>query len=151
MERKTQFSIGYFLLVFFALLLLQNYFFMRHVQDISYSEFRKLVQEGKVDDLVISSNIIRGKMREGASDIISAMRGDPSLKEHFGKMKEEGHSFSTVRMEDAELVKVEFSIRLNWRIPGSKRSSHGLSLCSSSSEFGVFSLKGWVPGLGVVS
>jgi cell division protease FtsH len=106
MERKTQFSIGYFLLVFFALLLLQNYFFMRHVQDISYSEFRKLVQEGKVDDLVISSNIIRGKMREGASDIISAMRGDPSLKEHFGKMKEEGHSFSTVRMEDAELVKV---------------------------------------------
>jgi hypothetical protein len=95
MERKTQFSIGYFLLVFFALLLLQNYFFMRHVQDISYSEFRKLVQEGKVDDLVISSNIIRGKMREGASDIISAMRGDPSLKEHFGKMKEEGHSFST--------------------------------------------------------
>jgi cell division protease FtsH len=106
MERKTRFSIWYFLLVFFALLLVQNYFFMRHVQDISYSEFRKLVQEKKVDDLVISANIIRGKMREGAADIISTMRGDPSLKEHFGKMKEEGHSFSTVRMEDADLVKV---------------------------------------------
>jgi cell division protease FtsH len=106
MERKTRFSIGYFLLVFFALLLLQNYFFMRHVQDISYSEFRKLVKEKKVEHLVISANIIRGKMREGAVDIISAMRGDSSFKEQFGQMKEEGHSFSTVRMEDAELVKV---------------------------------------------
>jgi cell division protease FtsH len=106
MERKTQFSIGYFLLVFFALLLLQNYFFMRHVQDISYSEFRKLVKEKKVDDLVISANILRGKMREGAADIISAMRGDVSVKEQFTRMKEEGHRFSTVRMEDADLVKV---------------------------------------------
>jgi cell division protease FtsH len=106
MERKTQFSIGYFLLVFFALLLLQNYFFMRHVQDISYSEFRRLVKEKKVDDLVISSNIIRGRMREGAVDIISSMRGDTSFREQFRKMKEEGHRFSTVRMEDADLVKV---------------------------------------------
>jgi cell division protease FtsH len=106
MERKTRFSIGYFLLVFFALLLLQNYLFMRHVQDISYSEFRRLVKEKKVGDLVISSTTIRGKMKEGAADIISAMRGEPSFNEHFRKMKEEGHSFSTVRMEDADLVKV---------------------------------------------
>lgn len=106
MEKKTQFSIGYFLLVFFALLLLQNYFFMRHVQDITYSEFRRLVKEKKVGDLVISSTTIRGKMKEGAADIISAMRGELSFKEHFRKMKEEGHSFSTVRMEDADLVKV---------------------------------------------
>jgi cell division protease FtsH len=106
MEKKTRFSIGYFLLVFFALLLLQNYLFMRHVQDISYSEFRRLVKEKKVDDLVISSTAIQGKMREGAADIISTMRGDPSLREQFGKMEEEGHRFSTVRMEDADLVKV---------------------------------------------
>ncbi len=106
MERKTRFSIGYFLLVFFALLLLQNYFFMRHVQDITYSEFRKLVKEKKVGDLVISSTTIRGKMREGAAEIIATMRGDPSFKERFREMREEGHSFSTVRMEDADLVKV---------------------------------------------
>ncbi|MHC4686649.1 MAG: ATP-dependent metallopeptidase FtsH/Yme1/Tma family protein, partial [Planctomycetota bacterium] len=106
MEKKTRFSIGYFLLVFFALLLLQNYLFMRHVQDISYSEFRRLVKEKKVEDLVISSTAIQGKMREGTADIISTMRGDPSLREQFGKMEEEGHRFSTVRMEDADLVKV---------------------------------------------
>ncbi|MFB0507918.1 MAG: ATP-dependent metallopeptidase FtsH/Yme1/Tma family protein [Thermodesulfobacteriota bacterium] len=106
MEKKTQFSIGYFLLVFFGLLLLQNYFFMRHVQDILYSEFRKLVKEKKVDDLVISANIIRGKMRKGAVEIIATMRGDASFKEQFGKMKEEGHRLSPVRMEDADLVKV---------------------------------------------
>lgn len=29
-----------------------------------------------------------------------------SFKEQFGKMREEGHRFSTVRMEDADWVKV---------------------------------------------
>jgi cell division protease FtsH len=76
MEKKTQFSIGYFLLVFFALLLLQNYFFMRHVQDISYSEFRKLVQEKKVDDLVISANIIRVRMED--ADLVKVLEDNGS-------------------------------------------------------------------------
>jgi len=106
MDRRNQFSVFYFLLAFFILLVAQNYFFMRHVQDISYSEFRKLVQEKRVDDLVISSGIIRGKFRLGAVSIVSALRGDSSLREQFKSMQEEGHQFSTVRMEDPGLIPV---------------------------------------------
>jgi hypothetical protein len=63
MERKTQLSIWYFLLAFLAIILFQRYFVAGHVQDVSYGEFRRLVQEGKVNDLVISSEVIRGKLR----------------------------------------------------------------------------------------
>lgn len=41
MEKKTQFSMIYFLLAFLAVAVFQNYFMMGHVQDISYGEFRK--------------------------------------------------------------------------------------------------------------
>lgn len=51
MEKQHKFSIWYFLLVFFALMFLQRYFFLSHVQDITYSEFRKLVQANKVNEL----------------------------------------------------------------------------------------------------
>lgn len=106
MEKKARFSLGYFLLAFFVLILLQNYVFRQHVQDITYSEFRTLVKEGKVNDLVISTSTIRGKMEEGALETISKMRGDPSFKEQFSRAKEPGHPFLTVRMADADLVKV---------------------------------------------
>ena len=36
-----------------------------HAQDISYSEFRTLVKDQMVNDLVISSKYIRGKMKVG--------------------------------------------------------------------------------------
>jgi cell division protease FtsH len=106
MEKKTQLSIWYFLLAFFAIILFQRYFVTGHVQDVSYGEFRKLVQEKKVNDLVISPEIIKGKLRKGAAEIIAAMRSDRSIQERFAKMEEEGHPFSTVRMEDPSLVKV---------------------------------------------
>jgi cell division protease FtsH len=93
-------------LAFFVLILLQNYVFMQHIQDITYSEFRRLVKERRVDDLTISTNLIRGKMKEGALEIIESMREDPSLRERFQEMKEEGHLFSTIRMDDADLVEI---------------------------------------------
>ena len=106
MESKTRFSILYFLLALLILITLQRTYFMPHVQNVTYSEFRELVAEKKVYDLVIAPDVIRGKMKEGAVDIISSKRNDPALKEEFLKMTEEGHDFTTVRMEDPELIKV---------------------------------------------
>jgi len=70
MEKKTQFSIWYFIWAFLILIFLQRFFFMPHIQHVTYSEFRKLVQEKRVNDLVISSNIIHGKLEKGAGDTI---------------------------------------------------------------------------------
>lgn len=55
---------------------------------------------------MISANFVKGKMKKRAAAIIAPMRGDASFKEHFKKMEEEKHPFSTVRMEDPNLVKV---------------------------------------------
>lgn len=132
MEKKTQFSIGYFLWVFLILILLQRFFFMPHVQDVTYSEFRKLVQEKKVNDLIISSNIIRGKLVKGAAGTISALRGEPAVTGKLKTMEEQGHPFSTVRMDDPNLINVLeangieyqaqientwFSTLLSWIVP----------------------------------
>jgi hypothetical protein len=53
--------------------LLQRYYFTGHVEDISYSEFRKLVQEKKVNSLVISTDLIWGKLEKVVVEIIATM------------------------------------------------------------------------------
>jgi len=106
MEKKTQFSIWYFVAVFFTLILLQRFFFMPHVQDVTYSEFRELVGRKLVTDLVVSSQKINGKLREGASAVIAEMRGDTKIKERIDSMQKQGHPFTTIRMEDPDLVNV---------------------------------------------
>ena len=50
---------------------------------MTQSEFKKLFQEEKVNDLVITVNIIREKLEKGAVDIIPALRGAPSGKERL--------------------------------------------------------------------
>jgi cell division protease FtsH len=106
MKRKTQLSVWYFALAFLAILLIQRFIPTGRVQDISYSEFRKLVAEKKLDNLVVSSNFIRGKLKPGAGDILASMRSDSSFKEPLKHTEKEGPPFSTVRMEDANLVKI---------------------------------------------
>lgn len=132
MEKKTQFSIWYFILVFFVLIILQKFLFMPNFQNITYSEFRELVQKKKVDFLIVSSESIRGKLKEGGPEIISAMRQDPSIAERFKAMEKKGYSFVTVRMDDPDLIKVLeenniqyearmentwFSTLLSWLLP----------------------------------
>lgn len=106
MENRMRFSILYFLLALLVLMTLQRTLFMPHVQNVTYSEFRKLLEEKKVYDLLVAPDVIRGKFKAGAVDIIAGMRDDATLKEQFAKMKEEGHDFTTVRMDDPDLIKL---------------------------------------------
>ncbi len=106
MENRMRFSILYFLLALLVLMTLQRTLFMPHVQNVTYSEFRKLLEEKKVYDLLVAPDVIRGKLKAGAVDIIAGMRDDATLKEQFAKMKEEGHDFTTVRMDDPDLIKL---------------------------------------------
>jgi cell division protease FtsH len=106
MERKTQFSIWYFLAVFFVLLLLQRFYVMQNVQDITYSELRKLVEEKQVENLIVSSTAIRGWLKDGAAQIIADMRNDPAIKDRIQSLHQQRRPFTTVRMEDPDLVKL---------------------------------------------
>ncbi|MFW6372632.1 MAG: ATP-dependent zinc metalloprotease FtsH [Thermodesulfobacteriota bacterium] len=105
MEKRTRFSIWYFLIAFFVLIFLQEFFLLKQFEDITYSEFRKLVQEEKVDHLLISDRLIRGKLRPGASESMAALRDNPAVvRQKFESMQQEEGYFITIRMADPDLI-----------------------------------------------
>lgn len=87
MERTSWSPFIYMIIALLAFLAVQSLLFEKRGQEIPYSEFKRLVVEGKVDDLTISSQAIQGKIREP------------------GKPSGEGKAFRTIRVEDPSLVK----------------------------------------------
>ena len=82
--KKTHFTIWYFLIAFLIILLIQNYFVSKKVEDeISYSEFKEAVRGGKIKELMI--------MQEAISGVREIDKGS--------------RRFRTVRVEDPDLVK----------------------------------------------
>jgi cell division protease FtsH len=86
-SKKTHFTVWYFVIAFLLIFLLQNYLTSQKVNEISYSQFKGLVKENKVEDLVITPEIIRGRTKDYTDT-------EPSDK-----------PFQTVRVEDPELIK----------------------------------------------
>ncbi len=86
-SKKTHFTVWYFVIAFLLIFLLQNYLTSQKVNEISYSHFKELVKENKVEDLVITPEIIRGKQK-----------GSPDTEQS-------GSPFQAVRVEDPELIK----------------------------------------------
>jgi cell division protease FtsH len=82
--KKAHFTIWYFLIAFLIILLIQNYFVSKKVEDvISYSEFKSAVKEGKVKEVTITDENISG-LRQVDNDV---------------------RRFTTVRVVDPDLVK----------------------------------------------
>ena len=50
---KARFSIWYFLIVFFTIGYLQQYYFSGRVETIPYSQFKQYIAEGSVSKLII--------------------------------------------------------------------------------------------------
>jgi cell division protease FtsH len=113
-KKRRQFSIGYFLLVFFIMLMIQNYLGSRHVETIRYSQFKSLVKKGLVKDLTIGETTIQGNMKgEAVKEIFT-----PEKLKNISQEVIEGKSllpFETVRVEDPgltaelEAAKVQFT------------------------------------------
>jgi cell division protease FtsH len=69
MEKKTQFSIWYFAFAFLAVLWLHGiYVQWKTVEPIPYSDFQSLLKEGKVADISITDNYIRGTLKKPLPD-----------------------------------------------------------------------------------
>ncbi len=86
-SKKTHFTIWYIVIAFLLIFLLQNYLTSQKVNEISYSQFKNLVRENRVEDLVITPENIKGKIKGGEGIELS------------------GKPFQTVRVEDPELIK----------------------------------------------
>ncbi len=87
MNRNTQIPLWYLLLPLVALFIGMHLLMERQGEHVSYSEFKQLVAERKVEDLTISSTTIQGRIKES------------------GKPSEKGKPFYTFRVEDPSLIK----------------------------------------------
>ena len=84
-KKQMRFSILYLFLALFLVSLLHDWYLAAQVETIPYSQFKVLVQEDKVGDLVLETNRIRGTLKEP---------------------KPPDRQFVTVRVDDPELVKL---------------------------------------------
>ena len=127
MESLKKFSVAHFVIVVVVIMVLQATFFGIHTETLSYSDFKKLVQAGKVTDLVVEPTKVSGQIVLESIDAIIP-------KERVAEWAKTGktHPFTTTRVEDPELVpqleaaKIGFagrvantwmSILLSWGLP----------------------------------
>ncbi len=69
MERKTQLTIWYWLLALLGVLWLHGVWTTyREVEPIPYSQFQQLLKEGRVEEVVITTNAIEGKLKTPLPD-----------------------------------------------------------------------------------
>ncbi len=114
MEKQHKFSLWYVLLGVWLVLLLHNMIASAlMVENIPYSEFVKLVKEGKVAEIAISENDIQGRMTpsDGSSDkgaLFRTVRVDPGISE----LLEENNVTYSGRIESNFLGTI-----MSWVIP----------------------------------
>jgi cell division protease FtsH len=88
MEKKHRVSLWYFLIAFWALIILQEiYVASQHLDEVPYSQFKNWVQDDKVAEVSITEKIIHGKLKQD--------RGS-----------EGSQWFQTVRVDDPDLVRL---------------------------------------------
>jgi cell division protease FtsH len=87
MEKHQKFSMWYVLLGVWVVLIIQNAIFSAFsIKTISYSEFLKALNEGRVTEVAITSNIIQGRMRvpgdtSDAGQPFRTIRVDPEISD----------------------------------------------------------------------
>ena len=83
MEKHQKFSMWYVILGIWGVLLLHNLMFSAMaVKTLPYSEFLKLLEQGKVSEVAVSANQIQGRLVdgvEGGGQLFRTVRVDPEV------------------------------------------------------------------------
>jgi cell division protease FtsH len=133
----ARYSIWYVLAIVLALLLLQYYYAVQQSQEVSYSEFRHLVEIKGVNNLTIGAETITGKLLPAGVAALAKERNDAKLPEKLAKAFEKKEpTFSTVRMEDRDLLKL--------------LEKQGLKYKASPEKTWLTSLLSWVLPMGLL-
>jgi len=115
MEKRVRFSIWYFLGAFALILGLQAYLTHEQVAEISYAEFKALVDAGKVADVVVGTDYVSGRLT--TLDLEGLLPADK-----LNQLKQWGGTdryFRAVRVDDPKLIetleahKIPFAGRLS--------------------------------------
>ncbi|MBM3559904.1 MAG: ATP-dependent zinc metalloprotease FtsH [Alphaproteobacteria bacterium] len=88
MENNTRFNIAYLIFVVFAMLLVQQWWReTQAVEVVPYSEFEKLLAEGRIEEVVITDQRITGRLKapEGGKTVAVANLVAPDLAERLSR------------------------------------------------------------------
>jgi cell division protease FtsH len=88
METRTRFNLMYFLFAMVALLLVQQWWqAAQTIEVLPYSEFEKLLAEGRIAEVAVGEQHITGKLKspEGRKSTVVAYRVEPGLAERLSK------------------------------------------------------------------
>jgi len=98
--KQRRFSIGYAIVTIVAILAIESYLFAPHPETLAYSDFIRLLKAGKVSDLTLSKQAIRGTLAPNGLEAFLP-------KDKLAELKAAGsgtHYFVTTRVDDPELV-----------------------------------------------
>ena len=105
-KRQQQFSISYFLVTLFLILLFQNFFMSHHIQTLEYSEFKALLRAGNVARVTLGEEYLQGALRTAGLEGILPKDKIDSIVKTTGKRDASGlDPFATVRINDPDLVR----------------------------------------------
>lgn len=107
-DKRWHFSIWYFLIGFMVLVLLRDIVIARHVVDIPYSTFKQGLNAGAVKEVVLQSTTITGQIKTA---FIKKAAPRITFRDDAGA---EWHSFATIRVADADLVKTLDSQQIDY-------------------------------------
>src|SRR5512135_2654895 len=101
----SRYAIWYVLAILLILLIFQYYSVAKQVPEITYSEFRHLVETKGVNDLSIGAESIAGKLLPAGIEDLAKVRKEPDLPQKLAQIFEKKEpTFTAARMEDKDLV-----------------------------------------------
>jgi cell division protease FtsH len=117
-KKRFRFSIGYVILAFWAILLLQQ-LFGSYLQPnkLSYSDFKQAVAAGQIAEVSVSATTIRGRFKPDAS--AAAVRTSPmpapAPRSAATPAPAQPRLFETVRVDDPELLRdlQKYGVKVN--------------------------------------
>jgi len=98
--KQRRFSIRYTIVTIVAMLVIEAILFAPHPETLAYSDFVRLLKAGKVSDLTLSKEAIRGTLAANGLEAFLP-------KEKLAQLRQAGtgtHRFVTTRVDDPELV-----------------------------------------------
>ncbi len=100
MGKRLQFSLWYFVAALAAVFILHTYLIQEQVGEITYAQFKQLVDAGKVTDVTIGPDYITGKLT--TKDVAGVLTAE-QIKQ-FTESAATTYYFRTVRVEDPKLI-----------------------------------------------
>src|SRR3970040_1814783 len=88
MEKRTQFNLAYLIFALLEIAFVQQWWHQAQtVEVVPYSEFEKLLAEGRIEEVVITDQRITGKLKapEGGKQVAVANMRAPELAERLSK------------------------------------------------------------------